>query len=77
MDQIEEGRRKLPGASDSGLHIRPLPRLGQEIGRFLIERELPRGGQARVYRAWQTDLQRPVALKLLPVWGETEIAHDK
>ncbi|MCA8915662.1 MAG: serine/threonine protein kinase [Planctomycetes bacterium] len=56
----------MPGASDSGLHIRPLPRLGQEIGRFLIERELPRGGQARVYRAWQTDLQRPVALKLLP-----------
>ncbi|MCB9895791.1 MAG: serine/threonine protein kinase [Planctomycetes bacterium] len=56
----------MPETSDSGLHIRPLPRLGQEIGRFLIEKELPRGGQARVYRAWQTDLQRPVALKLLP-----------
>ena len=56
----------MTNTSDSGLHIRPLPRLGQEIGRFLIEKELPRGGQARVYRAWQTDLQRPVALKLLP-----------
>ncbi|MCC7509056.1 MAG: serine/threonine protein kinase [Planctomycetes bacterium] len=51
---------------DSGLHITPLPRIGQELGRFIIERELPRGGQARVYRAWQTDLQRAVALKLLP-----------
>ncbi|MBZ0137922.1 MAG: serine/threonine protein kinase [Planctomycetes bacterium] len=56
----------MENPSDSGLHIRPLPRLGQELGRFLIEKELPRGGQARVYRAWQTDLQRPVALKLLP-----------
>jgi hypothetical protein len=56
----------MSSASDSGLHIQPLPKLGQELGRFLIEKELPRGGQARVYRAWQTDLQRPVALKLLP-----------
>jgi serine/threonine-protein kinase len=48
------------------MHLRPLPRIGQELGRFIIERELPRGGQARVYRAWQTDLQRSVALKLLP-----------
>jgi hypothetical protein len=56
----------LQNASDSGLHLQPLPKLGQEVGRFLIEKELPRGGQARVYRAWQTDLQRPVALKLLP-----------
>ena len=56
----------MASSSESGLHIQPLPRLGQELGRFLIEKELPRGGMARVYRAWQTDLQRPVALKLLP-----------
>jgi len=55
----------LTDTSDSGLHILPLPKVGQELGRFLIEKELPRGGQARVYRAWQLDLQRPVALKLL------------
>jgi hypothetical protein len=54
------------GADDTGMHLRPLPRIGHEFGRFIIEKELPRGGQARVYRAWQTDLQRPVALKLLP-----------
>lgn len=57
---------RVEKASDSGLHILPLPKVGQEVGRFLIEKELPRGGQARVYRAWQLDLQRPVALKLLP-----------
>ena len=56
----------MTNSSDSGLHIHPLPKLGQEVGRFLIENEMPRGGQARVYRAWQKDLQRPVALKLLP-----------
>ncbi|MCC6149134.1 MAG: serine/threonine protein kinase [Planctomycetes bacterium] len=47
-------------------HLRPLPKVGQELGKFIIERELPRGGQARVFRAWQTDLTRPVALKILP-----------
>lgn len=56
----------MTDATDSGLHFKPLPKVGQEMGRFLIEREMPRGGQARVYRAWQTDLNRPIALKLLP-----------
>ncbi|MCC6573936.1 MAG: serine/threonine protein kinase [Planctomycetes bacterium] len=58
---VEEAKdtRKLPP-------LRPLPKVGQELGHFIIERELPRGGQARVFRAWQTDLSRPVALKLLP-----------
>lgn len=46
--------------------IKPLPKVGQELGKFIIERELPRGGQARVFRAWQMDLSRPVALKILP-----------
>ncbi|NUO15400.1 MAG: hypothetical protein HUU03_03045, partial [Planctomycetaceae bacterium] len=46
--------------------IKPLPKVGQELGKFIIERELPRGGQARVFRAWQIDLSRPVALKILP-----------
>ncbi|MCL4730536.1 MAG: serine/threonine protein kinase [Planctomycetes bacterium] len=64
----------MENTSDSGLHILPLPKVGQEVGRFLIEKELPRGGQARVYRAWQLDLQRPVALKLLPASFATD--HD-
>jgi serine/threonine-protein kinase len=40
--------------------------LGQTIGRFEMLAELGRGGMAVVYRARQTDLERTVALKVLP-----------
>jgi WD40 repeat protein/serine/threonine protein kinase len=35
--------------------------------KYRIRRRIDRGGQGEVYEAWQQDLQRPVALKL--VWG--------
>ncbi len=37
---------------------------GEAFGRYRIEAELGRGGQAVVYRATQLDLERQVALKV-------------
>lgn len=39
--------------------------VGKQIGRYHIQQEIGRGGMARVYRALDTALQRPVALKVL------------
>lgn len=47
----------------------PAPQLGslcgQEIGSYKIESEIARGGMGVVYRARQTGLDRPVAVKLI------------
>jgi serine/threonine-protein kinase len=39
--------------------------VGQRLGRYHIQEEIGRGGMARVYRALDTLLQRPIALKVL------------
>ncbi|MGQ9927812.1 MAG: protein kinase domain-containing protein [Chloroflexaceae bacterium] len=39
--------------------------IGRRLGRYEIRAELGRGGMARVYRGVDTQLQRPVAIKIL------------
>ncbi len=41
------------------------PLINRQVGKYLIQQEIGRGGMARVYRATDTLLQRTVALKVL------------
>jgi predicted Ser/Thr protein kinase len=47
----------------------------KKIGKFLMLDELGHGGMGIVYRAWQTDLQRVVALKLLAGPADADLRH--
>lgn len=51
--------------SPSGLPQPPASGEGQPFGRYLLQAEIGRGGMGVVYRAWQPDLARPVAVKMI------------
>jgi len=52
--------------------------LGSRLGRYEVLELVGRGGMASVYRGHHTDLDRPVAIKVLPEFlAEDEIARER
>src|SRR5271154_1031966 len=63
---------KLSGGGDSWEPPTP-EELGQILPQYRIERLLGRGGMGAVYKGFQPELERPVAIKILPA----EVAADE
>ncbi len=44
-------------------------------GKYVLVKEVGRGGSGRVWKAWQTDVRRYVAIKILAgaLWGESDL----
>ncbi len=53
----------------------PEPSARPRVGKFELLEKLGQGGMGEVWKAWQTDLARTVALKLLVKVGEADLAR--
>lgn len=71
--------RTLPSDSDDSDLVDPLREAqpaGPRWGRLILLDRIGQGASADVFRAWDTELQREVALKLLHVDGESDAAAN-
>lgn len=75
----DNSRSLLDSRADAPiLPPQPLPKTGDLLGRYRIEREIGRGGMGIVFEAEDVSLHRPVALKVLaPQWAADRLARQR
>jgi len=75
--EAEQGALAAGNGETESLHAMGVP-FDSRVGRYELREEIDRGGVGVVYRAWQADLKREVALKmLLPSRLETPDARSR
>jgi hypothetical protein len=67
-DELARTRTATELPSSSG-PPRPLEPVGEEVGRYRLEREIGAGGMGAVHAAFDPDLERRIALKVLRAGG--------
>lgn len=78
LDVLVE-RGFVPEERRAALAPRRFETLPCRFGKFELQEEVGRGGMGRVYRAWQEDLRRTVAIKVVEIFtrGSTRAMTDR
>ncbi len=73
VDRTEMDQGETPGPS---AHDEPVLEKGTCVGRYLVAARIGKGGMGEVYQAFDPDLNRPVALKLLTLKRKNQDDSD-